>query len=365
MSKAKVFMIMPFKEEYFEVYNMLKTKFFEVFEFSNAGDEDNQQNILRDIIQPIYESDLIIADLTGLNPNVLYELGIAHSFGKKTIVISKDNLDLLPFDLKQYRAKNYDTHFLKFDALLKYLEKHLNGAISNEIIFGNPVSDFLDRIPQNDRAVLFSKQNINIDLNEGEKGFLDFLTDLEDDASELTDNIDKMVSALKKMTDGVEESTKKIENAKKTAGEGHASFVRKEAKKVANIMINFNNEFSNHNLSFRDLWNRIETNILGLMENDLATSADNIDGFRNYIRELHNIQGAIYSSNEGIISMQEAINGNKGLERSMNQAIKLLDDEMNNYLGITEQISSSIERIKSKSKFVLGIIDYQSVEVAT
>ncbi len=90
---------------------MLKSKFSEDFEFTNAGDEGNQQNILMDIIQPIYESDIVIADLTGLNPNVMYELGLAHSFNKKTIVITKDDLSQLPFDLKQYRAKDYDTHF--------------------------------------------------------------------------------------------------------------------------------------------------------------------------------------------------------------------------------------------------------------
>ena len=55
-----------------------------------------------------------LADLTGLNPNVMYELGIAHSFNKKTIMITRDDLGSLPFDLKQYRAKDYSTHFKKF-----------------------------------------------------------------------------------------------------------------------------------------------------------------------------------------------------------------------------------------------------------
>ena len=63
MEKKKVFVIMPFKDEFFEVYEMLKTEFAESFEFTNAGDEGNQQNILKDIIQPIYEADVVIADL--------------------------------------------------------------------------------------------------------------------------------------------------------------------------------------------------------------------------------------------------------------------------------------------------------------
>jgi hypothetical protein len=63
MSKPKVFMIMPFKDEFFEVYEMLRIKFHDEFDFSNAADVCNQQSILKDIIQPIYEADIIIADL--------------------------------------------------------------------------------------------------------------------------------------------------------------------------------------------------------------------------------------------------------------------------------------------------------------
>ena len=80
---------MPFGEEFFDMYELLKQQFENEYEFSNAADEGNQQNILKDIIQPIYESDVIIADLTRLNHNVLYELGIAHALQKKTIVITQ------------------------------------------------------------------------------------------------------------------------------------------------------------------------------------------------------------------------------------------------------------------------------------
>ena len=91
MEKKKVFVIMPFKDEFFEVYEMLKMQFSERFEFNNAGEEGNQQNVLKDIIQPLYEADIVIADLTGLNANVMYELSLAHSFNKKTIIITQDD----------------------------------------------------------------------------------------------------------------------------------------------------------------------------------------------------------------------------------------------------------------------------------
>lgn len=38
-----------------------------------------------DIIEPIYRADIVNVDLTGLNPNAMYELGVAHTFNKKII----------------------------------------------------------------------------------------------------------------------------------------------------------------------------------------------------------------------------------------------------------------------------------------
>ena len=109
--KPVVFVITPFTDEHLELYKALKNEFENLYEFVNAGDTGNVQNILKDIIQPIYDADIILADLTGLNSNVMYELGIAHTMNKKTIMITQDNLDGLPFDLKQYRTQRYTTHF--------------------------------------------------------------------------------------------------------------------------------------------------------------------------------------------------------------------------------------------------------------
>ena len=44
------------------------------------------KTILADIIQPLYDADLVLAELTGFNPNVMYELGVAHTFGKKLLL---------------------------------------------------------------------------------------------------------------------------------------------------------------------------------------------------------------------------------------------------------------------------------------
>lgn len=62
------------------------------------ADEDTRPGMINDrIIHDILNADLVIADLTDLNPNVFYELGIRHAASKPTIHIAKINTKL-PFD---------------------------------------------------------------------------------------------------------------------------------------------------------------------------------------------------------------------------------------------------------------------------
>ena len=229
MEKRKVFVIMPFQDGFFDVYETLKKEFMKEFDFSNANDEGNPQNIMKDVIQPIYEADIVLADLTGLNPNVMYELGVAHSFNKKTIVITQDDPNTSPFDLKQYRAKYYNTHFLKFSELIEYLQKTLKGAIDNTVSFGNPVMDFLNT-EHIDYAGLFKLREENPSMEIGEAGFIDFLADIETDTSEFSNSIQAIVNDIRVMNTSINNTISEINRVNKTGGSGTASFIRKEVK---------------------------------------------------------------------------------------------------------------------------------------
>lgn len=55
------------------------------------------------MLKELVESRLVIADLTGRNPNVFYELGIVHSFARPLISIA-DSVEGLPFDAKDERV---------------------------------------------------------------------------------------------------------------------------------------------------------------------------------------------------------------------------------------------------------------------
>lgn len=353
MSKPKVFVIMPFEDSFYESYEMMSTHFKDSFEFSNAAEEDNQQNILGDIIKPICDADVIIADLTGLNPNVMYELGVAHSLNKKTIVITRDSLDTLPFDLKQYRTKGYSTHFRVFNELLEYLDKNLNGAIDGTVVFNNPVYDFLDSDRYPIEKVL-NNNSVEITIPNSEKGYLDFLADIEDETEKMNESINSIGADLNDMNSGVVQCTNEINRVnEKGGGTGTASFVRKQTKKVASVISQFTERFSVNKAQMFSSWQVIETNTYGLLDNPFSLSEDNINYLNDYVDSLSELQEAIITSNKSIEEMKQEMWKVSGIEKNLTQSIKTLDQDLDNYLDMTSQIVSSIDRIKRKHQTIV------------
>lgn len=71
------------------------------------ADEIVGTNIITfDIWEKINRSRVIIADLTDRNPNVFYEIGLAHALGKEVVLIAQTMNDV-PFDLKSLRCIVY------------------------------------------------------------------------------------------------------------------------------------------------------------------------------------------------------------------------------------------------------------------
>ena len=83
----------------------------------------------------IRSSDIIIADITGKNPAVFYEVGIARQMGKTIIPISQDSPDDLPEDIRHMRVqafnpgKGNNTYGKLTTALQKRLEAILSKLI--------------------------------------------------------------------------------------------------------------------------------------------------------------------------------------------------------------------------------------------
>jgi len=73
---------------------------------TRADEETRMGMVIDQIRESINTADLIFCDLTFQNPNVYYELGIAHTLGKNPILISQD--PSIPFDAKHLRVILYE-----------------------------------------------------------------------------------------------------------------------------------------------------------------------------------------------------------------------------------------------------------------
>lgn len=77
------------------------------YDVERADDSNNPGEITTAMVASILEADLIVADLTGHNPNVFYEIAMAHGYNKPTVHIQRAG-DKVPFDVKDMRVIPYD-----------------------------------------------------------------------------------------------------------------------------------------------------------------------------------------------------------------------------------------------------------------
>jgi hypothetical protein len=132
------FVLMPFTDELTNIYNAFVKPTVEDAAFGlicrRADDIKSNKAIIQDIWKSICEARLIIADLSGLNPNVMYELGIAHTLGKETVLIYQRGRDVkFPFDLSHIRRIEYNNDALGGKQLESELRKTLESILTPTI----------------------------------------------------------------------------------------------------------------------------------------------------------------------------------------------------------------------------------------
>lgn len=103
------FYLCPFREPFNTIYkdHVLPAIQKANFTVERADEIFGTQPIIEDIWEAINSATIILADTTGRNPNVMYEIGIAHTVGKPVVLITQSMEDV-PFDLKHHRCIIYE-----------------------------------------------------------------------------------------------------------------------------------------------------------------------------------------------------------------------------------------------------------------
>ena len=139
------------KEEWAHIYSAWIKKAVESFtphKFRCVRSPAAPGNFIRGIVRDLYDSDIVIADLTGSRANVYYELGIRHAMETGTIMITQD-LASVPSDLHGYYTfqYHYTSEHHEYARAYADFEEQLHDKMvyifDNLNPSDNPVSDFL------------------------------------------------------------------------------------------------------------------------------------------------------------------------------------------------------------------------------
>src|SRR5580765_5544854 len=105
------FVLMPFDPGFAEVWKIIRSTVESQdfnLECKRADDFSKPGYIMEDILRNIVRASIVIADLTGRNPNVFYELGIAHTVKESSqVILLSQDVEFIPFDLRQLRCLMY------------------------------------------------------------------------------------------------------------------------------------------------------------------------------------------------------------------------------------------------------------------
>jgi hypothetical protein len=99
-----VVVLTPFHEDFEKEFRVIVEVCRNLGLTAVRGDEEYQpRDILTHVLRLLVRARLVIANLDGRNPNVYYELGIAHALNKPTILVGS-SVSELPFDMRSRKV---------------------------------------------------------------------------------------------------------------------------------------------------------------------------------------------------------------------------------------------------------------------
>lgn len=243
-NKIKCGIIMPISpidncsmEHWAEVKNILEeaTASIENYEFLTAivSDADDIGIIQKRIVQNVYNSDIIICDVSGKNPNVMFELGMRLAFDKPTIIV-KDNQTDYSFDTGIIEHIEYPRD-LRFSKIVEFKKKLSTKLISTlEESKKNPDhSTFLKSFGQ------FKISSLSEQEASANKVILNSIEDLRRDISLLRRN-NKRISSSHYPKEAIIKAKSVIENCAKEISATSIDTVVKDLDLYKTMMENIN-----------------------------------------------------------------------------------------------------------------------------
>ena len=334
MTAWKAFVLMPFEDDFDPVYSQLiEPALTEVgFAVTRADLSINQQQILKDIVNQLAEADLVIVDVSGLNGNVMYELGLAHAMGRRTVMITRD-IGELPFDLQSYRANGYSTEFTEAPKLKSRLTEIAKGVIDGTAQFSNPVQDFaptfLGRPEQISHAP--SKPESGDKLHgEGEPaeeeldepGLLDFAIQLSESSEEIVTIGTVITEATEQIGTKVSGRSEEMKAITSRLGQKAAPTLRHLLRETAKDFDEFTDVLEEQNPLLRDALERMGDSANGIARSRGADSEEERAQLLAEIESLRQGEESFAGAYEGVSGFSKTMQELPSMEQTLTKAVR-------------------------------------------
>jgi len=193
----KCFIIMPFsktrtttKDEWTKIYLDLFQPIWKEYGFHCERIGIARGSITKEIIEKLFSADIVFADITDTNPNVMYELGIRHVFRKPSLMVKRKGTKI-PFDVRDYIVHEYQNTATGMKELKQIIKDVIEDINKNPEKPDNPVWDFL----QTGKFMIDYYSNIQSlnklqSLIEELSNNLDLWTTINNDVESKSDNDD-------------------------------------------------------------------------------------------------------------------------------------------------------------------------------
>jgi len=348
---------MPFDPEFQPIYEQLIRPALEEagYEVNRADSFFGQENILRDIVRGIADASLVVAELTTLNANVLYELGLCHGLKIPTVLIAQ-SIDEIPFDLRSYRTLIYSTNFDQVGKLKQSLLEIAVRHQKKEIKFGSPVTDFLPTEAAD--GVVGSKTSIAevgittelaLDIIPDEGGILDFMADGTAAAETMNGHLNVITEETVSIGSKFTEHAKEIERITNNPGPGVAAQIHKAAGSVATDIHNYCDIVEKLLPEYEDSIDHFIENYSGYI-NWITPTPENKDQISEFRKSIVGLQNGAKTGLEGVTTFRDATKTLSGISREVNRASRRL-------FQILDKVIASFEKVEAFGAKSLILID--------
>ena len=361
----KAFILMPFDKEFQPIYTGFLKPALESsgFDINRADDLDSHQNILKDIVEQINQSNLIVADLTTGNPNVFYELGLAHALGKSVILITQ-SIEDVPFDLRSYRLLEYSTHFAEIDAARETLTSYAKQFIEGNLKTGNPVTDFFPEVgvpkattgpnptaqPSSDPINGMANSTTSVvAVQDDERGFLDHAIAVNEGYERLGSLMEGVTIELGDLTRAVEAASVDIDKINSNPSSSSPSAARSACRRLAERFSRYNDNLEIANEEYSMISAETVDSLESMMAFQINNSESSNTEIGDQFESLLELKDSLIFGRNSVMNFSDVIENLPRMERRLNRELTRGVTETRRIANNLGNTIASIERAISKT----------------